>query len=187
MLVCICIIKRQLHLCSQEIKAKAYTNLVKLHLEYSSAVWDPYSKCQINQMEKIKRWPARFVLHNYSRESSVTSVLFTRNCSTLQNKRKIARLSVFHKALHHNIAVILPDYLKKSTRHTRSSDCHHFIPPADKYDVFKCSFFPRTLTNWNSLNPEMSNSETTSSFKSRLEEKKRIISVGNWKPRGLHR
>ena len=119
-----------------------------------------------------------------TRESSVTSTLSTLNWPTLQNRRKVARLSVFHKALYYKIAVTMPDYLKTSTRHTRSSDCHHFIPPAVKSDVFKHSFFPRIVTDGNSLSPEISNSETTSSFKSRL--KKIIISVGNWKPRGQH-
>ena len=69
------LIKRNLNRCSQEIKAKAYTTLARLKLEYSSTVWDPYHKCQINQLEKIQRRAARFVLHNYSRESSVTRML----------------------------------------------------------------------------------------------------------------
>ena len=48
----------------------------------------PIRKYQINQVKKIQRSAAHFVLHNYSRESRVNSVLFTRNCPTLQNKRK---------------------------------------------------------------------------------------------------
>ena len=46
------LIKRNLNRCSQEIKAKAYTTLVRPKLEYASTVWDPYRKCQINQLEK---------------------------------------------------------------------------------------------------------------------------------------
>ena len=30
--------------CPQDIKEKAYLTLVRPHLEYSSAVWDPYRK-----------------------------------------------------------------------------------------------------------------------------------------------
>jgi len=34
-------IKRQLGKCSQEVKMKAYTTLVRPHLEYAACVWDP--------------------------------------------------------------------------------------------------------------------------------------------------
>ena len=102
--------KRSLDKCSQEVKAEAYTTLVRPKLEYSSAVCDSYRKYQINKMEKIQHRAARFVLDGFSRESSVTSTL------------------VFHKAIHHKIAVPLPDYLKTSTHHTRLSDCCYFIP-----------------------------------------------------------
>ena len=46
--------KRSLHKCSQEVKAEAYTTLVRPKLEYSSAICDSYRKYQINQMEKIQ-------------------------------------------------------------------------------------------------------------------------------------
>ena len=36
------------------VKAKAYTTFVRPKLEYSSPVWDPNHKLQINQMEKSK-------------------------------------------------------------------------------------------------------------------------------------
>ena len=88
------LIKRNLHSCSQEVKAKAYTPLVRPKLEYSSAVWDPCRTCQINQMEKIQRRAACFVLHDYSRESSGTSMLSTLIWPTLQNRRKVARPSI---------------------------------------------------------------------------------------------
>ena len=123
------LIKRNLNRCSQEIKAKAYTTLVRPKLEYSSTLWDPYRKCQINQLEKIQSRAAQFVLHDYSRESSVTRMLTTLNWPTLQSRRNVARLSVFHKALH-QIAISLPNYLKTSTHHTRSNGCHHFIHPS---------------------------------------------------------
>ena len=124
--------KRSLHKCRQEVKAETYTTLVRLKLEYSSSY-------KINKMEKIQHRAARFVLDAFSRESSVTSTL------------------VFHKAIHHKIAATLPDYLKTSTHHTRLSDCCYFIPPVIQCDMFKYSFVPRTVTDWNSLNPKFFN------------------------------
>ena len=119
--------KRSLHTCSQ-VKARAYTTLARPKLEYSSAVCNPCRKYQINQIEKIQHRAARFVLDGFSRESSVTSTL------------------VFHKPIHHKIAVSLPDYLKTSTHHTRLSDCCYSIPTAIHSEVFKYSFVPRRVT-----------------------------------------
>ena len=134
------LIKRNLNRCSQEIKAKAYTTLVKPKLEYSSTVRDPYHECQIHQLEKIQRRAARFVLDDYSRESIVTRMLTTLNWPTLQSIWKVARLSVFDKALHQQIAVSLPNYLNTSSHHTTSNGRHHFVPPSIKTDVFKYNF-----------------------------------------------
>ena len=156
-----------------KLNVRSYKN-ARPKLEYSSTVWDPYSKCQINQLEKIQRRTAHFVLHDYSNESSVTRMLTTHNWPTLQSRRKVTRLSVFHKALHHQIAVSLPNYLNTSTRHTRSNGRHHFIPPSVKTD--KYSFFPRTVNDWNSLSPELSNSDK------RITVKCRLISVGIGNP-----
>ena len=45
------LIKRNSNRSSQEVKTNAFTTtLVKLTLEYSSPVWDPYRKYQINQI-----------------------------------------------------------------------------------------------------------------------------------------
>jgi hypothetical protein len=43
--------------------------------EAKQTVWDPYTKFNINKLEKWQRRAARFVNGDYSRESSVTSML----------------------------------------------------------------------------------------------------------------
>ncbi len=48
-------IKRNLKHCSQEVKIQAYKTLSRPILEYSSSVWDPYVKNQIQAIEKAKR------------------------------------------------------------------------------------------------------------------------------------
>ena len=43
-------------------------------LEYARSVWDPYQKVHFTNIEKIQKRAARWVLHDYSRYSSVTSI-----------------------------------------------------------------------------------------------------------------
>jgi hypothetical protein len=60
--------------CPKEVKAAAYTTLVRPSIEYASSVWDPYTRNNIHQLEAIHRRAARFVYNNfYDREPGVVT------------------------------------------------------------------------------------------------------------------
>ena len=44
-----------------EAKNLAYLSLVRPHLEYAAAAWDPYIAKDIQQLERVQRRAARFV------------------------------------------------------------------------------------------------------------------------------
>ncbi|KAG1706167.1 Carcinine transporter [Nymphon striatum] len=48
-------VKRNLYSCSEQTKHAAYVTIVRPHLEYASAVWDPYIQDQINSIEAVQR------------------------------------------------------------------------------------------------------------------------------------
>ncbi|XP_028403960.1 uncharacterized protein LOC114526557 [Dendronephthya gigantea] len=48
-------IKRNLYSCSEDTKRIAYTTLVRPHLEYAAAVWDPYRQEQVDKIEAVQR------------------------------------------------------------------------------------------------------------------------------------
>jgi len=48
-------IRRNIYGCSPEAKALAYTSLVRPHLEYASAAWDPYTARDSNKLDKVQR------------------------------------------------------------------------------------------------------------------------------------
>ena len=60
------LLRRHLYGCNSEVKEKAFKSLALPHLEYSSSVWDPYTKQDILSLEKVERKGTRFVMGNYS-------------------------------------------------------------------------------------------------------------------------
>ena len=68
-------IKRNLGKCSQDVKDQALKSLVRPHMEYATAAWDPYTKKNIDELEKIQRGAVRFVTGVYSRYQSVSKLI----------------------------------------------------------------------------------------------------------------
>ena len=68
-------LQRNIRSCPQKIKARCYTTLVRPLLEFSSAAWAPHHKSDINKLESVQRRAARFVMRDYHRTSSVSSML----------------------------------------------------------------------------------------------------------------
>jgi len=91
------------------------------------------------------------------------------NWETLATRRKIARLSFMHKLSHNLTDFSVTAHLKPNyERRTRGSHDFKFLVPRSKKDVFKFSFFPRTICEWNSLPDDIVNITSVNSFKSKL-------------------
>ena len=82
----------------------------------------------------------------------MTEMLRELNWKTLASTRKTAILSFTYKLSHNltdfSIAAHLNPYYEKRTRRSLT---FKFVVPRAKKDIFKFSFFPRTINEWNSL------------------------------------
>ena len=144
-------LRRNLYKCSQEVKASAYISLVRPLMEYACIVWDPYQITYINSLERIQRRAARWATSNYSRLNSVSNILQSLTWPTLELRRKIARLSFFHRIIYNSSPVHLPSYFDITNRPTRQCHPLHMIIPYTATSAYQGSFFPRTIKNWNAL------------------------------------
>ena len=76
--------------------------LVRPHLEYDSSAWDPHLQKHIQQIEMVQRRAARFIKSNYSRDpGTVTTLLEQLELQPLSTRRKIAHITLLHKAIKH--------------------------------------------------------------------------------------
>ena len=97
--------------------------LVRPKLEYASPIWNPHTSSQINRLERIQHYAARFVVNDHRRTTSPTLVL-TLNWQTLERRRTIKQAMTFYKILN-NIIEINPH----TGLLTRSHNRHHFTIP----------------------------------------------------------
>ena len=117
----------------------------------------------MQQLKRVQRRAARFVKKDYCYTTSVTGLLDDLGWLPLFERRKHSRLTVFHKALN-NLSAFSLDQLSVSSRHTTASNENKFVSLPVSTDVFKYSFFPRTITNWNSLPLAVRLLKSTQSF-----------------------
>jgi hypothetical protein len=155
-------IKRNLKIPDQDLKSMAYKSLVRPTLEYASAVWDPHTLTAAAQLEKVQRRAARWAMGDYRRESSVTIMLRTLNWRLLALRRVDARLCLMFKIVHGLVGI------DSSARIRMQRDRVHLQPMYTKPAYYAFSFFPRTITDWNYLEPNILTAPSLQAFRSRL-------------------
>jgi len=122
-------IRRNFYTCPKATKEAAYKALVRPLLEYSSATWDPYTKEQINKIEMVQKRSARFVFNDFTSRTpgTVTKMLQTLEWDSLEDRRKIRRLTILQQArlghLSLPIGTLLQPVQRQYTTITTSKDC----------------------------------------------------------------
>ncbi len=160
-------LRRNIHACPKEVKTAAYTTLVRPTIEYAAAVWDPYSKNHIMQLDAVQRRAARFVNNNFydKDQGAVTSMLNNLNWETLEQRRAKIRDVLMYKVVH-NLVDIPSVLLIPSDSRTRGSTGFRTI--YSRIDTYKYSFFPRTILTWNHLPIDLRRVATVDQFRAGL-------------------
>ena len=144
-------LRRNLYSCPQEVKQAAYKGLVRPVLDYGSSVWDPPGVVLQEELESVQKRAARFVTGNYNYETgSMTGILWQFKWESLKKRRKDNRLILLYKGLKGKASVPTDDLIPK-TRRCRNQHSMAFQTPIANTDVYKGSFFPQTIRDWNAL------------------------------------
>ena len=83
------------------------------------------------------------------------------NWPSLEQRRKEARLILFHKALNKAIAVTIPAYVQTNNTIQRNINNMGYKDLYCNSDSYFMSYLPRTIREWNKLPTELA--EVTSS------------------------
>ena len=147
-------LRRNLFACPAKVKEQAYYALVRPHLEYASSAWDPYLGKDKAKLEMVQRRAARFICNEYTRKPGVVTGLYQNlQWQPLEHRRQVQRLVMFHKILNQTVAIPMPTYIIPVARTGRRQQV--FIQMATTTDQYMNTYFPRTVTDWNSLTADM--------------------------------
>ena len=130
------------------MKKATYTALVRPVLEYASPAWDPSSNEDTAKLEKVQRQAAHFVRNNcYDRtRGCISKMVSDLGWEPLQHRRRVDRLTTFYK-IQRGLVEIDTDVVRPSDRRTRGH--HRLYQTAATMSVYKYSFFPKTIREWN--------------------------------------
>ena len=164
-------IRRNLKHCSKSLKETAYISLVRSVLDYASVVWDPYQKKDIDRLEGIQRRAARFVCNDYGKYSSVTKMMEDLKWQPLSERRRDQRLVLLYKIVHGLVAIPADQLFKYNTRPSRTQHHRAIKVVTCNTEIFKNSFVPATIKDWNLLPSHIVDKKTSEQFKAAIAAK----------------
>ena len=125
---------------------KFLLKLERPSIEYASAVWDPFNKNQISQLDSVQLRAARFVSNNsQDREPRADTVHL--KWESLEQRHAKARTVLMYKIIHNLVEIPAEHLLIPSDCRTRGI--------YTRADVCRFSFFPHTIITWNSIPPQV--------------------------------
>ena len=87
---------------------------------------------------------------------------------SLENRGVKLQLTLLYKVVNDLVAIPCDTYLTPMSSRTRSSHTKKFRQYSTKTNGYKYSFFPRTVTVWNSLSATKAKAPSLVSFKKEL-------------------
>ena len=148
------------------VTIKLYKALIQPIVEYASPVWSPFTKIQIESVERIQRSFTRYALHypaiNYKERCECLNILplsFRREKMDL----KLLFKSLFLENFSNNVADLLTPHV--AVKRLRSSENGLlFYPRLVRTETFKGFYSNRVVRLWNVLPIELRQEQSLDSF-----------------------
>ena len=146
---------------------KLYLTIIRPHLEYASPVWDPYHKTEVEAIESVQKFALRMSLKSWS--TDYDHLLLESKLLSLKTRRSVLNLNQLYKIMKNlthypNAPITQRDIPYSNRRINATTVC---VPHASTC-AYQNSFFPKTLSLWNTLPEEITSCTTVVAFKRHL-------------------
>ena len=97
----------------------------------------------------IQRRAARYACNRYHNISSVTEMVGHLGWEPLATRRRNMRLCMMYKIAHTVVGDPWAEWLTTAKRLTREFHAWKYVPIYSQHNIYKFSFIPRTIIDWN--------------------------------------
>jgi hypothetical protein len=136
-------------------------------MDYSATVWDPYLQKDIDRIEGVQRRVARFIFNDYMCSSTVTAMMESLKWTPLAERRREQRLILLFKIVNDLVANPTDD-ITFNNRPGRNSNNRQIKVLSTNTDLYKNSYSPKTIKDWNNLSDSAVHCKTVTAFKTAL-------------------
>ena len=143
-----------------------YCSLVRSNLEYCSVVWCPFTKRNVNKLERIQRRATRFILKS---NEPYDDRLHKLNLLTLEQRRFVDDVTFLFKTFNGHLDIdfsqFLDFYSQEDRYLLRHFDTKSLKKKYARTNILKNSYFYRIVDEWNSLPLEVRSACNIDKFK----------------------
>ena len=144
-----------------------FLSYIKPILEYADVVWDSCSIDNTDRLERIQLEAARIVT-GLTRSTHLERLYSEVGWFPLSQHRKERKLTTLYKIIHGLAPSYLTDLLPQTIGSNIGYDLQNrqdYIEPRCRLELYKRSFFPSSISLWNSLQIEIRAIDSLNSFK----------------------
>jgi len=156
---------------NRETLITLYVSMIRSVLEYANCVWDGCSDVLSDLLESIQ-YDSAIVISGALKGTSEEKLLIELGWENLKIRRHLHKLILFYKIVNGYtpsfLQGLLPSKVNEKSRFSLRSG-ENFSPFIVRSEHFKKSFFPSSVSLWNTLDHSIRTIESICSFKKRLK------------------
>ena len=162
------VIKRLSYILPRKSLITIYKLFIRPHLDYYDVIYDQRNNESFcNKIERIQ-YNAALAITGAIRGTSQTKLYNERGLESLKFRRWFRRLCTFFKIKIHGKLEYLLSKIPSSQTHYNTRNTDPFETYYCRTDIFKNSFFPCTIIEWNKLDLDVRKSRSYATFRNTL-------------------
>ena len=148
---------------SKDCLQQLYLSFVRPHLEYAVPVWDPHCLSHVNTLERVQKFSLRMIHRAWKEDYDI--LLQRSGLQSLSDRRKYLKLCYLFQVMNGHFSCPITPENRDFNRRLRGINPYHLCQPFARTSSYKFSFFPHTISLWNSLPIDSLSCESLPAFK----------------------